>query len=390
MRAGGDALRGFRPATYGEQAGKVARRMSTSVEGGRALLRTRVLGFPVHLDVSFVLVVALLGYRPGVSVRDFALWMVIAPLAVLTHELGHAMAARAAGASPNIALIGFGGVTTFTPPGPLSRSRSLGISLAGPGVGLLLGLALIVADRIVGHNLDPYGWQDVALRIGKFTCLAWSVLNLLPVLPLDGGHALRELLPGDPATRTRRAALVSVVVAGLTAVAALLTGLVFLGLFLLFFAVNNLLTLRELSGRGHANDPTGPGSLPVGTPEQAVVAQLWRSDPDGARRMMEKMSPDVPVDLAVHGAVLALTGDREGGHALLDQEIRRRPGDANAVALLLLTQVLEHDWDAVLVTLHGPLGPTVPEAVIERAVLEARETGGEDVAGRIAAHHRPT
>ena len=106
--------------------------MSTPVEGGRPLLRARVLGFPVHLDISFVIVMAVLGYRPGVTARDMALWLLITPLAVLVHELGHAVAARAAGARPQIALAGFGGVTTFTPSRPLSRARSLGISLAGP------------------------------------------------------------------------------------------------------------------------------------------------------------------------------------------------------------------------------------------------------------------
>jgi hypothetical protein len=95
------------------------------------------------------------------------------------------------------------------------------------------------------------------------------------------------------------------------------------------------------------------------------------------------------VDLAVHGAVLALTGDPAGGHALLDQEIRRRPTDPNAAALLILTQTLEHDWEAVLVTLHGPLAPAVPQAVMDRAAAEAQGTGRADVAGRIAALHRP-
>ena len=37
------------------------------VEGGRAIVRFRVLGFPVTIDISFVVVVAILGWYPGVQ-----------------------------------------------------------------------------------------------------------------------------------------------------------------------------------------------------------------------------------------------------------------------------------------------------------------------------------
>ena len=37
--------------------------------------------------------------------------------------LGHAVVARTTGARPAIALAGFGGLTTFEPPRPLSRGR---------------------------------------------------------------------------------------------------------------------------------------------------------------------------------------------------------------------------------------------------------------------------
>jgi Zn-dependent protease len=353
-----------------------------SVEGGRPLLRGKILGFPVHLDLSFVIIMGVFGYRPGVTLTEIVLWLLITPLAVLTHELGHAVLARAAGAEPEIALAGFGGVTTYTPPRELSRARSLGISLAGPAVGLVLGgLLLAIARSSIGANLESGTWQYIALEFGIWTCLGWSVFNLLPVLPLDGGQAMRELLPGSPEVRLRRAAAVSIVVAVLAAAFAYLYfQLLFAALFMVFFAVSNYFTLRALSGSPAAErDAPGPA-----TPESAVVQLLWKNQPDRARQVMESLNAaETPVDLAVHGAVLALTGDPDQGHALLAQEMQRRPGDPNAAALMVLTLTLEHDWDGLVTTLQGPIAPSIPQPVIERSIEEARATGREDVAGRL-------
>ena len=63
--------------------------MSTPIQGGRALLRARVFGFPVHLDLSFVIIMAALGWYPGVRAQFMVLWIVITPFAVLVHEMNH-------------------------------------------------------------------------------------------------------------------------------------------------------------------------------------------------------------------------------------------------------------------------------------------------------------
>jgi Zn-dependent protease len=353
------------------------------VEGGRGV-RIRVLGFPVHIDLSFVLIMGLLGYLSGArSPRDLVIWLVVAALSVLAHELGHAVLARSAGARPAIALTGFGGVTTFSPPRQLSRVRSLSISLAGPLVGLVIGAILVGVYRSIGDGLERDSAVATALFYGIWTCLGWSLLNLLPVLPLDGGQAMRELLPGDPAVRARRASIVSLValvpLLGF-AVVVKQPGIV---LFLLLFGATNAMALR----RPAAESAAGPG--PQLTPEQFVVALLWQGEPARAKVALASLPPGTPVDLAVHGAVLAATDQPEQGDALLAQELGRRPEDVNVAALAVLSHVLRRDWDAVERDLRGPYARLVPLSVVERAIEDAHNHGRPDVAQRISALPRP-
>src|SRR3954464_7580102 len=135
--------------------------MSTPVQGGRGLLSFRVFGFPVQVDWSFVLFVFLLGWRPGITLHRLRIWLLRAVLAALAHELGHAVAARLTGARPSIALVALGGVTTYVPPRQLSRLSSLGIALAGPAVGLVLGGVLLVVGRSV--EVEPGGLVEYTL-----------------------------------------------------------------------------------------------------------------------------------------------------------------------------------------------------------------------------------
>jgi Zn-dependent protease len=344
----------------------------SAVQGGRRL-QLRILGFPVHIDLSFPLIMGLLGFNLIGSVGDLVIWLVVATLSVFVHELGHALVARTTGARPEIALTGFGGLTTYSPPGPVSRGRSLAISLAGPLVGLVIGLALAAGYYSFRGDLYWDSWQLLALRYGMWTCIGWSVLNLLPVLPLDGGQAMRELLPGAPPVRARRAAGVSVITAAVVAVLAYLWGQPFVALFFLFFGLTNVLAMRRPAADG---DAAGPRA----TPEQAVVGMLWQGAAVQARQTMESLPEGTPIDLAVHGAVMAATGEPAQGFALLHQELARRPDDANVAALLVLARALVHDWPGLDADLRGRAGAVVPRSVVERAAQEAQTAGRPDVA----------
>jgi stage IV sporulation protein FB len=354
--------------------------MSTPDQGGRALLRFRVLGFPVHVDWSFVLFVGLLGWQPGITPERLVIWLVLAFVAVLAHELGHAVAARMIGAQPSIALVALGGVTTYVPPRQLSRLSSLGIALAGPAVGLILGGALVVVGRT--FEVEPGSLVEYTLLMAIFTTLGWSVLNLLPIVPLDGGQAMRELLPGDPATRARRASIVSIVLA--VALAFVIVANPAWGQFALilvaFFVLVNVLALRSSApsqaSASRQNARQG-GMAARGGIDEAVVRLLWEGRPTQARALLEQRPDAGNADLAVHGAVLATTGQREQGMALLHQEWARRPNDPDVTALLALAHLLLGEWRDLARLLTGPSASFVPPALVARAIGAARAQGDE-------------
>lgn len=289
---------------------------------GRAGLQFRLFGFPVVIDLSFVIVLAFLGYASDSrGLAYLVIWVAVAIVAVLLHELGHAFAARAAGAAPSIALSGFGGVTTFSLARRLSRLRSLGISAAGPVSGLVIGAALLVLGRNV--DIDPASPGAFVVDVAVFVTLGWGILNLLPILPMDGGHILAELLPGRPERRERLAALLSVVFAGVAAVLALLAGWLFAALLFGWFAFINIAGLRP--------QPAAPA------PQELTADQLQRRTEDsrGALWLIDQgrlaearhLAETAPagVDPAVAGVVLAHLGELDAGIELVRKAVAQEP-----------------------------------------------------------------
>src|SRR5207248_4132051 len=103
-----------------------------------------------------------------------------------------------------------GGVTIGQ---PLSVGRSIAVSAAGPAAGILLvGMPATMLLYMAGPLSRPI---LVALVVAAWVGIAWSVVNLLPVLPLDGGNIALKLLQHTMGHRGRRLAhQLSIAVAG--------------------------------------------------------------------------------------------------------------------------------------------------------------------------------
>ena len=176
-----------------------------------------LFGIPIRVHPFFFLVVFLLGpwrSASGSPIIPMVIWIVAVFVSILWHELGHAFAMRAYGYQPWITLYGFGGLTSYNPHG--GRSRGSGtlpqilITLAGPGAGFLMAAVLSAGLALAGFSVYvhvglPFGLLPVPAEIiGSenltrfiqqllFINVAWGVLNLLPVYPLDGGQVAREI-----------------------------------------------------------------------------------------------------------------------------------------------------------------------------------------------------
>jgi Zn-dependent protease/CBS domain-containing protein len=210
--------------------------------GGAIRLPFRLLGIPVRLDTSFLLVLPLFawlianqlpGYlmllrRAGFALDGGPLLEGVTPYllglaaalglftGVVIHELGHAVVARLYDVEvKEITLWFLGGVAQFDEL-PRQRGAEALVGIAGPITSMILaGLSWLAWQRL---DLGA-GWLFIFSYL-TLTNFALAIFNLLPALPLDGGRILRSLLalamPYLQATR---------VSAGVSRVVALLLGL---------------------------------------------------------------------------------------------------------------------------------------------------------------------
>jgi Zn-dependent protease len=206
------------------------------------MLRFRFLGFPVFIEPWFWLLAAFVSGAvspAGASSSGIILVLVkvvFVFISILAHELGHALANRYFNREAEIELNGMGGIC-FSRGATLSRPKSIVVSAAGPAVSLGLAIlfwALINYAPLQLSNISPY-----LLAGAVFACFAnifWTLFNLLPVLPMDGGQIFRDVM-GPRHFRTVE--IIGGVVAILVAVLAFSFGIILGAIFLAFLAFSN-------------------------------------------------------------------------------------------------------------------------------------------------------
>jgi stage IV sporulation protein FB len=162
----------------------------------------RLFGVHVRVHPLFWLGMALLGWDlsqrafTGNQLGDLLVWIACCFVSILLHEFGHVWMGWAFGSRGHIVLQGLGGLAIGSADVPYRWQRIL-VSAAGPGIQLLLYAALrgLIAAGLLAGIEGPELWQRVlllALSDLLWINLAWAILNLLPIWPLDGGWIVRE------------------------------------------------------------------------------------------------------------------------------------------------------------------------------------------------------
>lgn len=211
----------------------------------------RAFGIPVEASPSaaFLLALILLSFGRGGSTAMIGSILVagVVFVSVVAHELGHGLMVRRLGHRPLRVVLGAIGGVLMWDAARATRMDRIKVALAGPAVSLLLSVLAFVA-YLPFHSSGGFGFYAarsepaVMLALLKMTLSAtvvlnlfWGIFNLLPIYPMDGGHALRSALglrmPHRKALRT--SLQISMATAGIVGVAAvLLTGDIFITILL--------------------------------------------------------------------------------------------------------------------------------------------------------------
>ena len=158
----------------------------------------RLGSIPVRVNGSFLFTTLLLGGLGGGGdareiARRVAVWFVVVFVSILIHELGHALVGKLFGLQPEIDLHGMGGTTSWAGGrGDVGNGKSIAISLAGPFAGFLFGGLVILIAYFVPPVTSPTA--ALAYRDLWMVNIVWGIVNLLPLLPMDGGNVTRSVL----------------------------------------------------------------------------------------------------------------------------------------------------------------------------------------------------
>ncbi|MBL9152227.1 MAG: site-2 protease family protein [Verrucomicrobiales bacterium] len=203
------------------------------------MIQFTLLGYPVRVHWTFWLVSAMMSGAFSMQGREMflhlLLWTVAVFVSILWHELGHAQAYRKYGGHAEILLYSMGGLCSGTGRGGFTRHESMWISAAGPAASIFLfGIVLAVAWFTPLAQQSRIGAEMIGnlLWINGF----WTVVNLLPVMPLDGGQIFQAFMSNK---NPRVVPYVGMAVAIGVAIAGLFYGLIFMAIFFGFLAHSN-------------------------------------------------------------------------------------------------------------------------------------------------------
>lgn len=292
----------------------------------------RLFGVPVRVELGFF-IVALFALQTR-DAQGAAIWALAVFLGVLVHELGHAFAMRQVGETPFVTLHALGGVTQGLSGTKTTARQDLLIALSGPITGLLFGGFIVLVSKLVPAT---HPLVDRFVADSRWINVGWSFVNLLPLIPWDGGLALDATLRWSTGKSWPRLVGGVAIVGGAAIIGAaawfhmLLLG--YFGLMSIINGVQRIAAAREAArsdaiwARVMNGDDVGAElrALIAGTADEQRRAvwnemlawvHLKRRDFAGARRAMTAMGNFAP-SVSLRARLAADDGDVEQVVALL-------------------------------------------------------------------------
>lgn len=210
------------------------------------VLKFSVAGVPVEVRTEFWVASVVLAFSRLTEPVLLVEWIVVLAVSILIHELGHAVAFRAFGHRPHVVLYTMGGLTYGTPGVDMSPGRDILVSLAGPAAGLALG-GLVWAISTAAPPPPEALLLRTTVADLLWVNIGWGLVNLLPIVPLDGGQVLRSVLRTRMAygRADRIALIVSVVIGAGAAILAVSLGMTFAAIMAGVLAAQAFSSLRE-------------------------------------------------------------------------------------------------------------------------------------------------
>lgn len=218
---------------------------------------------PISIYPLFWVLAIMIGWINTFTILGTCIWVVVILYSILVHEYGHALTSIIFGQKAQINLVAFGGVTQRHGGKPKLWQEFI-IVMNGPLAGLLLGLAAFGIQQVY---LPPDSASVFAymVRVTFYVNIFWTILNLVPVQPLDGGKLMSIILESVLGLRGIKIALfISLILSAA------------LGLF--FFAMNAIIAGVVFLMLTFENYRTWKSSMTVTEQDQNLVLQHLLKD----------------------------------------------------------------------------------------------------------------
>ena len=167
----------------------------------------RLFGFPTVIQPFFWAIALIISALALGQIDDMPLWItqlivgaIAILLAILVHELGHALTFRHLFREPCVIILhGMGGMAVpeyhRRRPGFYGAVAECFLAFSGPLAGFVLAFAAILLFRAIPANV---GGLPVLLLLyfldwTIWISIVWGILNLMPIYPMDGGRIAREV-----------------------------------------------------------------------------------------------------------------------------------------------------------------------------------------------------